>query len=263
MRDLLLLTFLVLVPLSSCRDAEAVSVTDLRAGMAGDSLRLTASFTLDPTIDSAAAVFTVKSVSKRVKLAPQATGATAKFPLPAEGETVTPTLALTAWKTGTSPVTVTRSTTYTQPVTPIVPPIINGFTADQAMLLLDSAPVIAYLTAMGSPVCHAEIRNYVSGTLFVPIERPACDSQVVRLAWYALMDSTGRGAAPAVTVGAWNAGQVTRGRNQSAANRAQWAGSTWAPERITVTDAACCPPLAHDWPEPDALAVRVSLWRGT
>lgn len=270
-----LVALLACLPLAACPEAGAVTLRAFGAMQAGDSLRLTATFMLDPTVDSGAAVFRVKTLSKRVKLSPVAAGASASFPLPAEGETVTGYLDLTLWKTGTTPVTVTDSVRYTQPVKPIVPPIINGFTAEQASAILDSSPLIHYASYYPSPTslpCHAEMRQYAAPGLLLLVppaaERPACDTVLAPLGL----------ANGSLAVPRWNAQVVAWGRAQPDSIKARWReGYPYAPSRVafvkvaasscTLTDPYLgtprCPdaPLhAFDWPSPDSTAGHETVW---
>lgn len=254
MRFLPCLALLLLVPLASCTEASAVTLSAFGAAQAGDSLRLSATFHLDPSIDSGAATFRVKTASKRIKLAAVATGASAKFALPAEGETVTGYLTLTLWKAGTAPVSVSDSVRYTRPVTPIVPPVIDGFTAEQAAAIIDSSPLVHYASYYPSATslpCHAEMRQYVSPSRLLVIppvaERPHCDTVLAGLA-----------SAAGATLADANGQVVAEGRALPDSMRQRWRseGNRWPVSHVAVMRAACatsCPAFpagALDWPVP-------------
>jgi hypothetical protein len=151
---------------------------------------------------------------------------------------------------------------------PLVFPIAGLASAD-VQHVLDSSVVTHYLVTASGRTCHAEIRAYVTGMLLRPEAAP-CDTALFRAAWVALLDTTGgRRPLPALSVGQWNADQVTRARAAGQSVRALWAAHPAPLPAHVVTAAACVPegacPVIPDgafrWPAPDALAMRVAVYR--
>jgi hypothetical protein len=170
MRRLFLLAgLLALVPLASCRDAEAVELDAMRVTLFADSIHVTVPLAVPVGADSARITLTVTPGGSFTRSASaQAVSVTFATLAPAEGATNTLKACGIAYKKGVAgPNSCNSQQSWTRPVTapgPVTWPDSMVISALRDSRLVDTA-LIALTTG---EVCPAEIRDYHRAMLIAP-----------------------------------------------------------------------------------------------
>lgn len=170
MRRLFLLAgLLALVPLASCRDAEAVELDAMRVTLFADSIHVTVPLAVPVGADSARITLTVTPGGSFTRSASaQAVSVTFATLAPAEGATITLKACGIAYKKGVAgPNSCNAQQSWTRPVTapgPVTWPDSMVISALRDSRLVDTA-LIALTTG---ETCPAEIRDYRRAMLIAP-----------------------------------------------------------------------------------------------
>lgn len=183
---------LLLIPLASCTDeAKAATLDDLSIELLADSVRVTVGHTVDPRADSATVKVTIGTASQ-TRRAAQLTGSTAfVFAAPAEGATITIVAQVCAYRAPLAPVCAGKNRSWTRPVGPLPPPVIDTIDVGEVAAAIEASRLIqrTIVYTMTNDTCHVEQRDYYGQQLLVvsdsaPVDIEAqdrCEQAVIRV----------------------------------------------------------------------------------